>query len=299
MKPPPFDYHRPQTLEETLDLLAEYGSDAKILAGGQSLIPLMNFRLARPSNLIDINGLDELGKVSSTKDGLILGSLVRHRVIESSPQIQSSLPLLAEATSLIGYPAIRTRGTLGGSITHADPSAELPLAFLVLGGEITLQSKPRGSRSVGAEFFFLTYFTTDVQPDEVATRLVFQRPSPSCGQAILEFSRRPGDFAIVAAAATVSVEENGTVREGRIGVAGVSGTPVRLSTVEGALKGESLTPRLLGQLGLLARESVDPEGDIHASAEFRKHLTGVLARRVVEKAWRQALRNSGNNGSGK
>ena len=224
MKPPPFEYCAPRTVEETVALLARYGSDAKVIAGGQSLMPLLNMRLARPAVLVDMNRIAELESVRRVDGRVTFGALTRQRRLEDDPDIAALLPLLAEMAPYIGHPATRNRGTIGGSIAHADPAAELPCCMLVLGATFTLTG-PKGDRRVAAEHFHLGPLTTGLSPDEVLTAIEVPVPPPDTGHAFVEMTRRFGDFALVAAAALVVLDGRGRCRVARVGLAGVAPSP--------------------------------------------------------------------------
>ena len=282
MKPSPFDYHDPTTIDEALELLRRYGPEAKILAGGQSLIALMNFRLSAPAALIDLNRVAELSYLRQENGTLRFGSMLRQRTIEFSPVVLQRLPLLAEATRLVGHLPTRTRGTIGGSLAHADPAAEYPTVITALDGELVLRGS-LGDRVVGAHDFFQGLMSTALGPDEILVEVRLAEAPPNSGCAFEEFSRRHGDFAIVAVAAMVVVD-GARYRVARLAAAGVGPTPMRLRAAEEILEREGLSERAINDAATSAAEIVEPAGDLHASADFRRHLTRVLTRRALARA---------------
>jgi carbon-monoxide dehydrogenase medium subunit len=286
MKLPPFEYRVAGSVDEAVGLLAEWGDEAKVLAGGQSLVPLLSFRLARPSVLIDINRIPELGHIT---DGpvLELGATVRHRQAELSGVVRDRMPLVAEALGYVGHAAIRNRGTVGGSIAHSDPSAEMPTVLFALGGEVVVQST-RGQRTIGADEFMEGFLTTTLEPDELLTAVRFPTwPAPS-GWAFNEFSRRSGDYAIVGVAALLGLGVDGRIARAALVFSGVGGTPERAQEAEQALVGQSPTPDLWDSVGKLAGAGLDPASDLHGSAAYRRHLAGVLATRSLSEAFERA-----------
>ena len=291
MKPPRFDYHAPTSVEEAVQLLARYGGEAKALAGGQSLVPLLNFRLARPAALVDLNRAAELAFIREVNGQLRLGAMTRQRTIEFSPVVGRRLPLLAEATRWVGHLPIRTRGTIGGSLAHADPSAEYPTVLTVLEGEVVAQS-PRGERVLTAGELFRTYLTTTLAEDELLTEVRLPCPPAGAGYAFEELARRHGDFALVGIAAVVVVE-GGRCRRARLATAGAGPVPLRLRAAEQVLESEGLTDAAIDAAGARAAELVTPDTDIHASAEYRRHLTGVLTARALRRARARAGGGSG------
>lgn len=288
MKPAPFDYFAPAEIEEALDLLARYGEEAKILAGGQSLMPLLSLRLARPAVLIDINRLSRLDHISAGPDGgLALGALTRQRSVERSQLVKTRNPLLSAAIPLIGHFQIRNRGTIGGSLAHADPAAELPAVSLALEAQFALKSA-RGEREVSARDFFLGAMTTAIEPQELLTEIRLPALSPKAGWAIEEVARRKGDFAMVGVAAALELNGGETVKDSRIVLFGVSDRPLRMEREENMLRGKSLDQKTLADIAAAVSEDLDPISDVHASAEYRKEVSGVLTRRALEKAWARA-----------
>lgn len=288
MKPPKFDYVRPQTLEEALAALAAAQGDGKIIAGGQSLMPMLNFRLLSPSVLIDINRIAELSFLEEQPDGgLRIGALTRHHTLETSPVVKRLFPVLNAAMQFVAHLAIRNRGTIGGSITHADPAAELPLMMVLLDAEIILASS-RGRRSVPAEEFFVASLTSAVAEDEIVVEVRLPALPPQAGWAFEEVARRAGDFALAAIGVVMTVE-GGVVTESRVGVMGVADTPMRVYDAETILFNQACDAQTLDDVVKAVRESVAPATDLHASSDYRRHLVGVLARRAVATAWRRAL----------
>ncbi|HEV8714584.1 MAG TPA: xanthine dehydrogenase family protein subunit M [Candidatus Binatia bacterium] len=282
MKPPPFTYHDPTSIAEALDLLQRYGGDAKVLAGGQSLMPLLNFRLSSPTALVDINRITALSYIRHETGQFRIGALTRQRMLEFSALVREHLPLLYEATTLVGHLPIRTRGTLGGSLAHADPAAEYPAVATAMEAELVVQG-PKGWRTLRPEEFFVGYLTTALAPDEVLIEVRFPIPPPTSGWAFAEFARRHGDFAIVGIAAQLDTEGE-RCRRARLATAGVGPTPLRLREAEQILEHEGLTEQSIEAAAARASELVDPPSDIHASGEFRRHLTRVLTRRALRQA---------------
>jgi CO/xanthine dehydrogenase FAD-binding subunit len=288
MKPAPFEYHAPASLDETLALLDDLrDDDAKILAGGQSLMPILNMRLARPSHVVDINGLRDLAYLTPTEDGgLAVGALTRHRTLEYSPEVARAVPLLAEAIPLVGDRQIRYRGTAGGSLVHADPAAELPTIVGALDAELVVASR-EGRRVVPANEFFLTFLTTVLEPQELLVEIRFPPPPPRAGHAFLELARQHGDFAIVSAAVCLALENN-HIAAARICVGGAGPTPIRATDAEEALHGAAPTPEAFAEAGRLAAAATDPSGDVHGSAEYRREMAGVFVRRALTTAHQRA-----------
>ncbi|HTO48202.1 MAG TPA: FAD binding domain-containing protein [Burkholderiales bacterium] len=270
MKPAPFRYHRPQSLDEALALLAGLGADAKLIAGGQSLGPMMNMRLAQPAELIDLNALPGLDGIRDHPDSLEIGALACHHTVASSPVVRKCCPLLAEAAQTIGHYAIRSRGTLGGSLAHADPAAQLPLVAATLGAEIAVVG-PRGERRIAAGEFFVSLMTTALEPDEILVSARFPKTAPGERHAYAQFSRRRGDFALVAVAATLSS------RALRLGIGGAEDKPVLLTDT---VAGGGPDPAALARK---AREAVHPVEDPRVPAVYRRELVEVLTRRALQK----------------
>jgi CO/xanthine dehydrogenase FAD-binding subunit len=286
MKPPSFDYVLADTVEDALSALASLGPDAKILAGGQSLVPMLNFRLLRPTTLVDINRITGLSFISDEAQCIRIGALTRHHQLETSPIIAAHLPVIAEAMRHVAHLAIRNRGTLGGSLSHADPAAELPMMAALLDAKLTIAAAG-GRRTVRAREFFVDALTTDLRDGEMLTEIDIPKLAPQSGWGFAEVSRRGGDFALAAAAAILTLR-GGTVTEARIAVMGVGKTPLRMSAAEAMLAGNTLSPDLLDKSAEAVRAAVEPETDLHASADYRRHLIGVLAQRTLADAWRRA-----------
>ncbi|MCP3761100.1 xanthine dehydrogenase family protein subunit M [Domibacillus sp. A3M-37] len=287
MKPPKFEYYKPATLEEALNLLEEAGDDGKIIAGGQSLVPIMNMRLASPKCLIDINGLEELSYIKNEDNTLKIGTLTRQSDVEQSEMVANVCGLLAEAITQIGHVQTRNRGTIGGSIVHADPSAELPLALLTLNGSVQITSKDE-VRTVAAEDFFITYLTTDIMPTEVLTEVTIPLMEEKSGYSFQEIARRHGDFALVAAACHMTVDDEGLITAVRLALGGVEAIPLLIGDAEDILTGEQLSDLLMEQVTESVEMESDPESDLHASSEYRMHLAKVLTKRVLTQAYERA-----------
>ncbi len=285
MKPPPFEYHAPASTTEALDLLGQFGSDAKVLAGGQSLVPLLNLRLARPAHLIDINGLEsEIGQVGTNNGGLAIGAMTRQRTAERSAVIAERCPLLAEALPLIGHIQIRNRGTIGGSLAHADPASELPAVAMVLGAELVARSKSRGERVIKAADFFVSFLTTALEPDELLVEVRLPGWPTGAGWSYQEISRRHGDFAMVGAACLVRLNGDGTIGEARLSYTGAAPAPVRARDAEQSLAGQQPSGDAFAEAAEQAAKVLDPVSDVHAPAAYRLHVAKVLTRRALQTA---------------
>ena len=293
LKPPPFDYDAPDTLDEALDLLGEYADDAKVLAGGQSLIPLMALRLARPARLVDIGRVDSLQGIDAN-GALTIGAGVHQRTAERSAEVARLCPPLALALPLVAHVPIRTRGTIGGSIAHADPAAELPAIALLADAEITARSRGAGDRTITAADFFRGFFETALEPDELITDVRFPGWPARTGSAFEELARRHGDFALVGAGAVVGLAEDGTVRDARLAFTGVASTPVRVSAAEALLVGNEPTADAVAAAVEAVRAELDPGSDVHATAAYRTHVAGILAGRVLHDAAARAAREGGS-----
>lgn len=285
MKPPRFQYCAPHLLDEALTLLGQYGEDAKVLAGGQSLIPLLNMRLAGPAYLLDINHLTELQYLEPEDGYLAIGATIRQRQVEHSPLVQKLLPLLAEAVRHIGHMQIRNRGTIAGSIAHADPAAELPTLLTCLNGEVVAQSS-LGERVMKAEEFFTGYLSTALKPEELVTEIRFPWIAPQAGWAFMEFARRSGDYALVGAAAVVTPTLDDRCMHAHLAFQGVAGAPVRMRDVENLLVGTTLNEKTVQEAADRARTCVsDDIEDVHATVEYRRTLVTELTKRVLKAAW--------------
>jgi len=291
MKPAPFKYDAPTTVDEALAHLARYGYEAKVLAGGQSLIPMMNFRLAQPAVLVDINPVAGLSYIQPTRDGgLRIGAMTRQRQVERDPLVAQAAPLLHAAMPKIAYPQIRTRGTIGGSLAHADPSAELPAVSLALNARFLLRSQKRGERWVEARDFFVGLFTTILEPDELLVEVRLPPMPPRSGWSFLEVARRHHDFALVGVAAVVALDGAGVCQQARLVYLSVGDRPVEARQAEALLQGQEPTAEAIRQAAETAAQAdVDPQSDINASADYRRHLVRVLGQRALTEAFERAI----------
>ena len=284
MKPAKFEYFAPTSLSEALALLEEHGDDAKILAGGQSLMPMLNMRLARPKVLIDVNRIPGLDYISPTPDGgLAFGALTRLRSVEKSAVVKDRIPVLAAVMPSIGHFQIRNRGTVGGSVSHADPAAELPAVCIALDGEFVLSSAS-DQRVLKAEDFFIAPLTTAIEPGELLTEIRLPARSEEWRWGFQEVCRRQGDFAMVGAVSLLQLDGGGVCRSACITMFGVGGTPARISRAEEALVGNPINDSVLEDVSKIVSEELNPDSDIHASAAYRKEVGGVIARRTLEAA---------------
>jgi carbon-monoxide dehydrogenase medium subunit len=284
VKPAPFVYHRPDTLEEALDLLAEYGGEAKPLAGGQSLVPAMNFRLAEPSVLVDLNRIATLAGIDVVDGGVRIGGMTRQRTLEHSAVVARLAPLVTETMPFVAHPPIRTRGTLGGSLAHADPAAELPAVMLALEATLGVRSRA-GARAIPASEFFLGLFATSLAPDELVVDVTIPALAPRSGWAIDEVSRRHGDFALAGVAAVVTLDARGLVAHASIGLVSLHDRAVRATEAERVLTGQEPTDAAIrAAANAASRVDAEPTSDLHASSTYRRHLAGVLVRRVLTRA---------------
>jgi aerobic carbon-monoxide dehydrogenase medium subunit len=280
VKPAPFAYHRPHSLAEALQLLAELGDETRPLAGGQSLVPMMNMRLARPEHLVDLNDLAELDFIREGEEAVEIGALVRHRAVERSDLIAARHPLLSAVARTIGHDAIRERGTVGGSLALADPSAQWPLLAVLLDARIDLASQT-GRRSVRVADFFTGVFATAAAPGELIVAASFPKLAESEGWAYHSFARRHGDFAVVAAAATVKLDDDGRIGRARLALCGVADRPIQLDAVTDQFRARTLDAAAFGRITAAA---VSPHGDAIASAAFRRDLVEVLSAEVLTDA---------------
>jgi len=294
VKPPPFEYHRPGSKAEALELLGALGDEAKILAGGQSLMALLNLRLARPAHLIDINRLN--GVLSQIGEqpggGLTFGALVRQRAAERSAAVQSRSPLVAEALPHIGHHQIRNRGTVCGNLAHADPASELPAIALALDGEMVAESRVRGQRTIKADDFFRGYLTTALEPDELLTEFRLPAWPGGAGWSFMEVSRRHGDYALVGVAAVVQLDANGTCTDARLAFTGAAPGPVRVKQAEAALKGAPVSEDAINSAAERVSPAIDPVSDVHATAAYRRHVAAVLTRRAIREATGRASKGA-------
>ena len=282
MKPPVFEYTAVGSIDEAVAELEQHGDSAKLLAGGQSLIPLLNMRLASPARLVDLNRVAELAYVRQKDGGLTIGAMTRQRAVERSALAVQHAPLLAAALPWVGHFQIRNRGTVGGSLSHADPAAELPAVAVCLDARFTVRG-PAGERTVAAEDFFLTQLTTALAPTELLTEIWWPARLPGSGSAWLELARRHGDYALVGVGAVVTLRD-GRIREARLALTGVGNRPVRARAAEALLAGAAVTARALADAAEAVRGAIDPGSDIHATAAYRRHVAGVLTERAIRLA---------------
>lgn len=286
MKPARFNYHRPATLDDALALLAEHGDLAKAIAGGQSLVPMMNLRLAQPAELVDLGDLPGLATIREAEGALEIGALVRHQTLADDELVRRCCPLLAEAAAGIGHTAIRARGTLGGSLAHADPAAQLPLVAVTLGAQIVLQSR-RGRRSVPAGDFFVSVMTTALEPDELIVAVRFPLVAPQEGQAFRLFSRRSGDFALVSVAASLRLE-GGRVGQLRLGIGAVEAVPLALADLAARQAGRTADAAWTGEVAVAAGAAIAPEDTPRIPAQYRRELAETLVERALAAALERA-----------
>jgi CO/xanthine dehydrogenase FAD-binding subunit len=280
VKPPPFEYHDPESVAEALDLLAELGDDAKALAGGQSLVPLLNFRLARPAALVDLNRIAELETIAANGGSIRIGAMTRQATLERSSEAAAAIPLLTECVRWIGHSQIRNRGTVGGSVAHADPAAELPVVLTTLEARFELASA-RGRRSLPGEELFVTHLTTAIAPDELLVAIDVDVPPAGTGWAFEEFARRHGDFALGGAAVLLRLDAGGAVESARIGMLAAADTPVRAREAEAALVGAIVDEGTAEEMADVAVADVAPTGDIHGGTEYRRGLLRAMVRRSL------------------
>lgn len=286
MKPAAFEYVVANSIEQAVAALAQAGGDAKILAGGQSLVPMLNFRLLRPAILVDINRIPDLAFIEDAGDAVKIGTLTRHHQLETSPVIAKHFPMLSYAMTHVAHLAIRNRGTIGGSLSHADPAAELPMMALLLGAKLHIISG-RGKRTVEAREFFRDTLTVDLAEDELLTEIHLPKLPPRTGWGFEEVARRAGDFALAAVGATITMS-GGVTKEARIALTGVGPTPLRASEAEALLVGQKPEAKLMAQVTETVRAVIEPETDLHASADYRRHLAGALAGRALAAALQRA-----------
>jgi CO/xanthine dehydrogenase FAD-binding subunit len=286
VKPPPFEYDRVYSVDEALDLLAEHGDDAKVLAGGQSLVPLLNFRLARPERLIDVNDLRELDRLE-LNGTLRIGALTRQSTLEESAEVRERVPLLHEAVRFVAHPQIRNRGTVGGSVAHADPAAELPAAFAALDAVFHVRSAS-GTRTVTSDEMFVTHLTTALEPDELLTEIEVPLPAPGTGSAFVEFARRHGDFALAGAAVLVRLAADGTCTRAAVALLSAGPAPVRAREAEEALVGQRIDDGVAREAAAAAVKDARPLADVHGGADYRRRVLEALVRRALLTATSRA-----------
>ena len=287
MKPSPFTYHRPETVDEALDVLATVGADGKVLAGGQSLVPVLNMRLAAPEHLVDVNRLEPLAYVRSDDGGVTVGALARHAQVERDPEARRAVPLLSQALRLVAHPVIRNRGTTVGSLAHGDPSGEMTAVLALLGGSVDVARKG-GTRTLAAEDFFVGPLESAVQGGELAVAARFPRPRGRTGTTFVEVARRHGDYAVCGLAAAVTLDDDLRVQQARAAYISVAPVPLVLDLTD-AVAGAGHDVADWGAAGRLARSSCDPEPDIHATADYRRHLVEVLTARALREASTRAV----------
>ncbi|WP_428908046.1 FAD binding domain-containing protein [Niallia sp. Krafla_26] len=283
MKPPKFNYLRPNSFEETLDLLEQYGDDAKIMSGGQSLIPLLNMRLSTPAYIIDIGRVKELQGIREEDDVIVIGGMTRHVDVERSKLVQDKCPLLIEGIRWIGHAQIRSRGTIGGSIAHGDPSAELPCILTALRGEIVIASKDE-EITLTPEEFFLSYLLTSIEPHQIVKEVRFPKMVKGSGYAFEEIARRSGDFALAEVAVAIELEKSGMIKDAKIAMGGANPVPFIPEETEEFLKGKNPHSSLIKEAAFMQLDELEPEGDIHGTEEYRRNLSGVLLERALTKA---------------
>jgi carbon-monoxide dehydrogenase medium subunit len=294
MKPAAFDFIRPRSIEGIVEALAEAGSEGKIIAGGQSLMPMINFRLVKPSVLIDVNAAPGLDRIEKRGDRIHIGATVRHCMTASDAIIGEHLPIVAEAMRHVAHFTVRNRGTFGGSVCHADPAAEMPMMTRLLNGRITARSHS-GERVIEAEDFFVGSLMTALEPDEFVTSIAIDALPPGAGWGFEEFSRRPGDFAMACVATTLEFDGGGA-KNVRFAMMGIADAPQRFQVVEQLVEGQEIDASLLNRVAAYLSDILAPNTDIHASADYRRHLSGGLARRALTAAWRRAREAAGAPG---
>jgi carbon-monoxide dehydrogenase medium subunit len=282
VKPARFEYHAPASVDEAVAILGRYDGDARVLAGGQSLVPMMNFRLATPKAIVDLNRIAGLAYVEEEGEVVRIGSMTRQRRLEFEPLVAAKLPLLREALRWVGHLPTRSRGTIGGSIAHADPSAEIPMVLQALEGEIVARGL-QGERRIPAQDLFHAALTTSLAPLEIITEVVFPVMPIRASYAVEEFARRKGDFAI-AAVAVMLTRDGERCTKARLATAGVGPTSIRLRDAEAVLEQQGLGEAAIAEAADKAKAQVDPVSDLNGSAEYRRHLTGVLTQRAILKA---------------
>ena len=297
MKLPDFTYHRPDTLGGALELLDELGDDAKVLAGGQSLLPVLALRMNAVPNLVDIARIPELGEIEVGAEGITIGAGVRHAQAEVSPVVAEHAPLIAGALPYVGHRAIRNRGTVCGSLAHADPSAELPAVALALDARMIVAGSD-GERTVPAEDFFQGVFTADLSETELLRAVHVPAWSPRAGWSVRELSRRHGDFAIVGLACAVELDEDGSYAKAALSYFGVAGRPTRVAEAEAALIGRKPGQEVHAEAAGIVSGVLEPAADLHGTSAYRKHIAGVLAKQCLAEAAGRAADRAGQNGAG-
>jgi carbon-monoxide dehydrogenase medium subunit len=283
MKPPLFDYRSPSSLNEALALRSEYAYGSVVLAGGQSLMPMLNLRLARPEVLIDLGRVAELAQISELDGGVSIGAMTRQRSAERSDLIRGRAPLLQQALGHVGHPTIRNRGTVGGSLAHADPAAELPAVCVALDAELVARSVT-SERTIAAEDFYVGFMTTALAPDELLVEIRIPAAAGRLRTAFVEVARRHGDFALVGVAAALALDDAGVITDARLAFTGVAGLPVRAKDAEASLRGASAGPAAFAEAAGLVAGQLQPRTDAHATGDYRRRIAGVIARRALEEA---------------
>lgn len=288
MKPAPFEYHSPNSLEQALEFMNQYADEGKILAGGQSLVPAMNFRVVQPSVLIDLNRIKEMSYIHEDGNVIRVGAMSRERHLEVDPSIAKHTPLLAEAAPFIAHPQIRNRGTIGGSLVNADPAAELPVLMLALNARLKARNKSR-ERWVDAQEFFVGMFTTALEPDEILVEIELPFMPPRTGWSFMEVAPRTGDYALMGVAALVTLDEGGKCKQAKLVYLNAGDGPVDAKEAANSLEGEVLNDALLEAAAVFASEKeITPFGNVHTSPEFQQHLAKVLTRRALKQAIQRA-----------
>ena len=287
MKPPSFKYVAARTLDEAIDALARADGDGKVLAGGQSLVPMLNFRLLEPAWLVDINRIPGLDGIRDDGDALHIGALTRHKTTESAPLLITHLPVVTAAMSHVAHFGVRNRGTIGGSLAHADPAAELPMLALLLDATMTTRST-RGTRTIAATDFFVGTLATALAFTEIVTEIALPKLPAGTGWSFEEVSRRPGDFAVAAVAITMT-QQRGRCTQARIALAGVGATPMRFREAERLLVGQAIDPQVAQAAAKVVRDTCEPQSDLHGSADYRRHLVGHHTARGIEVAVKRSV----------
>lgn len=288
MKPAPFEYYAPDSIEQVVELYSQYGGEAKILAGGQSLVPALNFRVVQPSALIDLNRVAELSYIREDKDVIRLGAMARERHLEFDASIERYAPLLHEAVPFIAHPQIRNRGTIGGSIVHSDPAAELPVLMTALNARLKAKNAA-GERWVDAKDFFVGMFTTALEPDEILVEIELPFSPPRTGWSFMEVAPRAGDYAMMGVAVLVTLDENGNCQKAKLVYLNAGEGPVEATEAAGSLEGQSIDDKLIKSAAEHAsQQEMSPFGNMHASADFQRHLAKVLTQKALQQATQRA-----------
>jgi CO/xanthine dehydrogenase FAD-binding subunit len=291
MKPAPFEYHVPDSLEQALSLISQHADEAKFLAGGQSLVPAMNFRVVQPTVLIDLNRVSELSFIREEGETVRIGAMARERHLEFDPSIAKRTPLLHEAIPFIAHPQIRNRGTIGGSIVNADPAAELPVLMLALNAKLKAKSVS-GERWIDAHDFFAGMFTTALTPDEILVEIELPFMQPRTGWSFLEVAPRAGDYAMMGVAALVTLDENGKCKSAKLVYLNAGDGPVDAKEAAKLLEGEVLNDQTIESAAAMASEQeINPYGNMHASVDFQRHLANVLTKNTLKQAFQRAEDN--------